>query len=353
MYVICGCPRSGTSLMTNIIQSALPRGKKRLVGTQFMGIDKRHEVRAIKGEPKETFECRKYIKTLYPDQTASVNSSKDMNPDGFWECQYTVPGCFYQFQFADELKGFIKEKEGKKKDSICKIVSQGLVNSDPQYINKVVFMMRHPRAVAKSQERLKRQGNPMISQENRVVHTPSMFINVTMSAIRWFNKYTNIPVLVIDYDELLNDQETQLERLFDFLGEGDIKKTKGIIKPKLRRSLPEGFDNPLWKEAEQVHKWFLDKKFKKAIDFTKDWTTYNTREHLSWICSRTNEQVNYKHCEACKGHKKIRDQYKLTAEMKNILWKEEPCMFDCGYNLVDKKNKPLTLNESVEKHTWM
>jgi hypothetical protein len=352
MIVICGCPRSGTSLMTNLIQSGLPNGKKRLVGSKFMGIDKKGKMRKLPNEPKELTKCREYIQTLYPDQSADVNDSKDMNPDGFWECQYTVPGCFYRFQFADELEKFMAEKEGKKKDSICKIVSQGLVNSDPRYINKVVFMMRHPRAVAKSQERLKRRGNGMINQENRVVHTPDMFINVTMAAIQWFKKYSDIPVLVVDYDELLNDQETQLERLFDFLGEGDIKKTKGIVKPKLRRSLPEEIDMPLWKEAEQVHQWFLDKKFTKAIKFAKSFNTYHTREHSSWICSRTNEQVNYKNCEACKAHKEIRGLLKVTAEMKNIVWKEEPCLYDCGYNLVSKE-KPLTPNESMETHTWL
>jgi hypothetical protein len=352
MIVVSGCPRSGTSLMTNLIQTGLPDGRERLVGSQFMGIDKRGKFQKIKGEPKEIKECRKYIQTLYPDQSAYVDSSVDMNPDGFWECQYTVPGCFYRFQFADELQEFMDEKDGKKTDSICKIVSQGLTNSDPRYINKVVFMMRHPRAVAKSQERLKRQNNPMISQENRVVHTPDMFINVTITAMKWLEKYPDIPVLVIDYDELLNDPKPQLEKLFDFLGEGDIKKTDGIIKPKLRRSLPEAINLPQWKEAEKVHKWFLKKDFKGAINFSKNWRTYHNREHMSWICSRTNEQVNYKHCEACKAHKEIREQFKLTASMKNIAWEEEPCMYDCGYNAVSKEKK-LTMNESVGEHTWL
>lgn len=353
MIVISGCPRSGTSLMTNLIQTGLDDGRKRLVGSQFMGIKEEGKFQKIPNEPKNVTNCRKYIQTLWPKNkiNENVESSVDMNPDGFWECKYTVGGCFYQFNNKDDLAKFELEKQGLEKDSICKIVSQGLVNSDPRYINKVVFMMRHPRAVAKSQERLKRRGNPLINEENRVVHTPSMFINVTMAAIMWFKEYTDIPVLVIDYDELLNDSETQLKRLFEFLGEGDISKTDGIIKHKLRRSWPEEIEMDLWKEAENIHKWFINKEFDKAIKYSKSWKTFLHRERMEWICSRTNEHVNYNHCNACKKNKEIVELYKVTASIKNIIWEEEPCLYDCGYNLLSK-TKPLTPNESVENHTW-
>jgi hypothetical protein len=357
MIVISGCPRSGTSLMTNLIRTGLDDGAERMVGLQFMNIKPDKKKKAPKmTSPKGHQKCVKYVQENFGQRgqrgKKDVEDSVDMNPDGFWECQYTVQGCTYSFQNSDELVGFVEEKNGEKRDSICKIVSQGLCNTDPNYVNKVVFMMRHPRAVAKSQERLKRRE----TVKNRVVHTPTMFIHVTVVVMQWLNKYKEIPVLVMDYDELLNNPEVQTKRLFDFLGEGDASKTEGIIKPKLRRSYPEEIEIPLWKEAENVHKWFVQKKFQKAIDFSQDWKTYHNREHMKWNCVRCGEMVTPDRCEACVNNKEIRDMYKFSAEMKHMKWEEEPCFYECGMDImgdIENKRKPLSLDESVENHSWL
>jgi hypothetical protein len=121
-------------------------GDDRIMGSKFpqedrisVGLEKHEE------ETQDEFEARNYIRDIVaPHATKDFEVSKDMNPNGFWECRYSVRGIKWHMNMPD--------LEGK----VCKIVSQGLINSNPEYIDKIVYMLRDPRQVAKSQERLKR-----------------------------------------------------------------------------------------------------------------------------------------------------------------------------------------------------
>jgi hypothetical protein len=70
----------------------------------------------------------------------------------------------------------------------------------------------------------------------------------------------------------------------------------------------------------------------------------------NWICFRTNAQTNSTLCKNCMISKKFRESLKEQAEKDNIDWKNEPCSFECGYDV--NKNEYLTIRESIEKNHW-
>ena len=121
-------------------------GDERVIGEKFpqesriaAGLAKHEE------ETDSEFEARQYIRDLFnPNAQKDFTITKDMNPNGFWECRYSVQGIKWHMDMP------------KIDKQICKIVSQGLINSNPNYIGKIIYMLRDPRQVAKSQERLKR-----------------------------------------------------------------------------------------------------------------------------------------------------------------------------------------------------
>ena len=222
IIVISGCPRSGTSLMMDIHRKTY--GDDMIMGN-FDDVDKTEEelnkemenhkqkilenikhpgqramTQYMMGRNEDRFPKREENKEKRRERR---KKAKDMNPNGFGEHAFSVQGiqCIMKNgrgqiigQFQDELE------ESLKNPKILKVVSQGLMTSDPIYIGKIVYMLRHPRAVAKSQERLEREGGDIvIDGKKREVHTPEMFINVTMMALRFFKNNPGIPVKIVQH----------------------------------------------------------------------------------------------------------------------------------------------------------
>lgn len=355
MYVISGCPRSGTSLMMDLMRVAY--GEERLLGTKFPSQDRIEKAEKQRpNESDEKYRIRKYVMDRMKEESKvekRFEETKDMNPNGFWEMLYTVQGCHYRFGDLDRLDKLLKEE----KKSFCKIVSQGLANSDPKYVDKVIFMIRHPRAVAKSQERLRRPG-PMgavaqaqIDGENIKIHTPEMFIDVTGMASKWIIRNPEIPIYHVLYDELLEKPEEILDGIQEFIGEkGNISEASKQINKKLRRSMPEEVDNPLWEDAEFVYEKFLEREYEEIVKYLSKPDIVFNRMKERFTCLRSRIPVNHVICSVCRNKKSTYiDNQKKILEKYNIDWRNEPCIFECGYNYGFKQ---LTVEESIKHNFW-
>jgi len=354
MLVVSGCPRSGTSLMMDLLRVAL--GEDRILGKKF---PQEEQIENIKeqgeNETDEQYAARMYVFGKTRDEEkimADLAESKDMNPNGFWEMLYTVQGCHFRFFDAEQLEEMITEET----PSVCKIVSQGLSGTDPRYVTKMIYMIRHPRAVAKSQERLKRDypfsddGKFVVNGEEVKIHTPEMYINVTAMASRYLKKYTDIPVLYVYFDDLIAKPQETLAKVQDFLGEGDFETAAAQIEPKLKRSEPEKIDSPFWEDAEFVYDHFINQDFDAIDEYLKEPSRMIHRKNARWMCVRLMDPKVEDECLNCMKSEIVRGNYKKTAENKNIDWKNEPCIFECA-RIVDAPHK--TIEESIRTNHWL
>jgi hypothetical protein len=289
-----------------------------------------------------------------PKALEEVEIAKDLNPTGFWECPFTVRGVQFRPNREDQLKQL--EAESKRNLTVCKIVSGGLAQSDPRYIDKIVFMLRHPRSVAKSQERLRRNekykklnGESIDLYQDKVVHSPKMFIQTTVMAAAWLKKHPEIPVHYVLFDDLISYPEGTLLGIQQFLGEGNFLAAASAIRSDLKRSYPEQKKSNLWGDAEYVWDKFLAKDFSALAKFSRDITRPISREGRSWPCARLQAPVVEAHCRACRHSSSFRAKLIEDAEKNRINWQEEPCGFECGNDL---DSSPITLDESIENNFW-
>lgn len=353
MYAISGCPRSGTSLMMDIMREVF--GIDRIRGKKFPQEDRINKIfNQQEGESDAVFECKKYMfEKQQPHWREELESAKDMNPNGFWEDQYSVSGIRYNFQDSETLKEILTEET----KSIYKIVSQGLVNSDPIYIDKIIFMMRHPRSVAKSQERLKRnlkfktpEGEDIDLGKDLVIHTPEMFNRVTTMACKFLLDNPDIPVHFVEFEELIENPAVVLQGVQDFLGEGDFTKGVKLINPKLRRSYPQEVENSMWGDAEYIYKTFKEGKYQDVVDYMDEDMRATNRQNRNWLCTRTGLITVEGHCKSCKVDPAFRKSLKDHANGQNIDWTSEPCMYECGFDL---DSEPITIQESIDNNFWL
>lgn len=355
MIIVSGCPRSGTSLMMDLMRTAF--GEDRILGKKFPMEEGRQQfLKQGEKESDEHYAMRMYNnKKMNPNADEELQKTKDMNPNGFWECNFTVGGISYNFPQSKLLEKLLNED--KDNLTICKIVSQGLLPSDPQYIDKIIFMVRHPRAVAKSQERLKRS-HPFGKIDGKdpfddiTIHTPQMFINVTAQASRFLIENPDIPVKQILFDDLIEKPHMTLNGIKDFLDcGGNFDEAISRIEPKLRRSKHEDIDNDLWEDAEFVYEKFIKNKYQEILDYLQDPKRNINKSQARWYCPRVNRNVIESECKLCKSNRIVRNNFKKHAESKDVDWRNEPCPYECGFNPDDEN--PLTIEESIKNNFWV
>jgi hypothetical protein len=378
LLIVSGCPRSGTSVCMDIQRVA--HGDDKILGHKFPQENRkkqREEMLArLEGENPHMWQIRKY---LFEKQEAEQNSKmdederdfRDMNPEGFWEMAFTVQGVIYRPQFKELLEGVL---EGDQK--ICKVVSQGLMDSDPMYLGKIIYMMRHPRQVAKSQERLVRGFNFKDPETGKIknaledfkIHSPEMYIGVTVQASQFFLNNPDIPVRFFDFDDLIENPEDTIDEMGKFVGYGDYTKAYDVVQKKLKRSFPEDIPNPLWEDAEFVYDKFYnaaniingngireeaESLFRDIIEYFQD--PYN-RDKMNWRCFRAKQQVNETMCRGCISSPAMRANMKSRSEsiegQFTKHWSEEPCLFECGFDLDRDKSEYITIEESIKNNFW-
>ena len=346
LYVISGCPRSGTSLMMDIFRHAL--GEDRMLGFKFCRPEEPEEITdPRKLKLKAWYEYCNELKEGKPKEAPD----EDMNPNGFWEDgRFTVRGLTYK----ENTKDIIKTIQKVDKILFAKIVSSGLHKTDPAYVNRVVYMLRHPRAVAKSQERLRRatfikEDGEEFNIADEVIHTPEMFIHASIAAAHWFVENPDIPVLFVDFDDLIEEPEKEMHRLTSFIIEGAFLSAIHVVEPKLRRSYPEAVESSLWGEAELTYKLMQEQRFTALIEAFKDPKRLIHRESKTWMCLRFDGPVNEKQCQLCRVNKEYRGSLRGHAEEYKIPWQERPCAYEVAFDL---DNPLISIEESIQNNFW-
>ncbi len=355
MIIVSGCPRSGTSVTMDILRISL--GGENIIGEKLVN-EKIPELEQIEGERDAHFVVREYLYSKSKNKHQKTLDKKiqmeDMNPNGFWECEFTVKGINYSYK----NRKWLHTLHTKGKNKVCKIVSQGLLQSDPKYIDKMIYLIRHPRNVAKSQERLSRNFDVKFGEDKKnifddiVVHTPEMYINVTLLACRWIIENKDIPVLFVEFEKLQKNPEEEIERMAQFVGYGDFDKGKDIVEPKLNRSKQENIENPLWEDAEFIYEKFKKGKFKEIIKAFEDPKRLTNRMKQSWQCTRCNMTVDAKDCTKCINSLIVRENYKKRANILDIDYMNEPCLYECGMNIDVEESEYLTIEESIKYNSW-
>lgn len=389
LIVVSGCPRSGTSVTMDIQRAA--HGEEFILGSKFPQENRKAMREKLQeqqpGESDAQWQVRTYLlnKKLAAEEAQMSEKQRDfrdMNPDGFWEMAFTVQGIIYKPQFRELLADI---RGGAFK--IAKVVSQGLLASDPMYIGKILYSIRHPRAVAKSQERLIRgfdvmgaDGKPHNMFEGMVIHTPEMFIEVTKQAANFLLLYPEIPVRFHHFEDLVENPKKVIDDMAEFIGCGDYSKSYDIVKPSLNRSKHEDVESPLWEDAEYVYDNFckaaeiinsykgehhaaLKATRKKAVPYLVNIIQYlndpkkNTnREKRHWVCYRAKRQVVEAHCKVCVLRtdlmKNFKKQSEATPSEHGVTkhWSEEPCVYECGLDL--DRTEYLTIEESIANNFW-
>jgi len=326
--------------MMDCLRHAL--GEERLLGKQFV-----HEEPSEPETPIERW--HQYLRELNPP--TKNDASDDLNPNGFWEDgRFTVKGLRYRASLQQLLKDIIRAD----KPYFAKIVSQGLGKTDPMYIDQVICMLRHPRAVAKSQERLSHQkfrtaDGTLFDIDSKVIHTPKMFINVSLVAAKWLLENPEIPYIIVEYDDLIEQPAETLARVQEFLGEGDFERAAAVVNPKLRRSYPQEVENSLWGEAEKTYELFKQQKLQELLDFFADPKRLIHRETRGWTCVRFGGGVNEAQCRVCKGSEEFRASLRGFANEHSVPWRERPCAFEVAF---DFDHPLISIEESIQNNFW-
>ena len=334
MRIVSGCPRSGTSMMMDMLRRCV--GDDKILGKGFEEQE----------EPANP--ARAYLMAQRDDSRAKA---KDMNPGGFWECQYTVQGCHYRLGDKEHLAEL--ENESLEDSMVCKIVSQGLTTTHPRYVHKVLYMLRDPYSVAKSQERLTRPGLPDEMLEEIKINTPVMFNRVSVTAARWFLENPEIPLMIVDYDKMIEHPEEVLPAIGEFFAL-DPAKAIEAIDPNLRRSKVE--DRPEegeWADAVKIWRMMGEKDFQGVVDYMAAVRPTHVADMLI-PCARLGSPVGYKECkDFCRKNDAgwILKQIAL-AERHGVNWRDEPCLFECGLDPLADEKDWLTTEASVDSNHW-
>ncbi len=162
--VVSGLPRSGTSMMMQILQAG---------GVQIL--------------------------------TDQVRTADDDNPKGY-----------YEFERAKKLREgdmeWVKDAQGKA----VKIISALLEFLPPQYKYKVIFMQRNMDEILASQKQmLVRRNEPTDKVDDATL--AGIFRKHLDSVQTWLASQPNIEVLYVNYGELIKDPAPHIQSLARFL----------------------------------------------------------------------------------------------------------------------------------------
>ena len=129
-------------------------------------------------------------------------------------------------------KSWVKEANGK----VVKVIAHLLPHLPHNFKYKIIFMERSIDDILSSQSNmLKRDGKVNVSDIY-----PTNLANAYKETIhhikKWSQQQDNIDIIYLNYDEVIEDAENQIEKISKFLAK-DFAKEKMIsqINPELRR----------------------------------------------------------------------------------------------------------------------
>lgn len=403
VFVVSGCPRSGTSVTMDILRHLY--GEDMIMGSSLLVEDKTDEeieadleasqkeflesipnegIRKVKAYEMSRADARHpERKEKRAKRRALRKEAQSMNPNGFFEDRrFSVRG-INRVMRAGKGRSEIFDAELKEMlvtPKILKVVSNGLLASDPIYINRVLILNRHPRAVAKSQERL-RGGIPEIEghkntrtdtqgrKQDIVKHSPQMYIRVHMQTLEFIQANPDIPIKIVQYENVLSDPKNVIESIHKFTGfEGDLEAGQGVVDPKLNRSKHMDKASTLWEDAEYIHKALCTietlledndrESIEKVIDETFEYFDDPTREinilQRQWFCLRAKTNTSAALCEGCMLVPEAAANLRKKSEAKVVpgvrTWVDEPCLFECGMDV--KRKSFVSIEDSIYKNWW-
>lgn len=141
---------------------------------------------------------------------------------------------YYEFERVKQIKEdvkWLKEAEGKA----VKLISALLKHLPIYYNYKIIFMKRDISEILASQKRmLKRRGEPIDTVPNDKMM--SLFQNHLKETETWLSKQYNINTLYVNYNEIIRNPVSTVEKINDFMdGKLDTKKMVEVVDPTLYR----------------------------------------------------------------------------------------------------------------------
>ncbi|MGJ8697526.1 MAG: alkaline phosphatase family protein [Verrucomicrobiaceae bacterium] len=181
--IVSGLPRSGTSLMMQMLRAA--------------GMEIMHDGRRTADED---------------------------NPEGYWEWE--------------DIKSLKKnprliEKADRK---VIKVISALLPQLPPRHQYRIIFMKRPVGEVVASQwKMLERSGQNPRSEKQHLIQTQKTHVEHTLAHLR---QRPDVQLIEIDYPTMVSDPNAQLDSLRDFLGDSvpDPDHLATAIRPELHRN---------------------------------------------------------------------------------------------------------------------
>lgn len=182
IVVVTGLPRSGTSLMMQMLEAG---------GVEVL--------------------------------TDGVRKPDEDNPRGYYE--------FERVKRLPEDTGWLDEAEGKA----VKVVSMLLDKLPGDRNYKVIFMKRKLEEVLVSQAKmLRRLGKPYRPEDDRKLL--EVFRKHLRELERWVARQKNMDVIYVSYNEIIEEPRVNAERINRFLGGGlDIDKMVSVVDKQLYR----------------------------------------------------------------------------------------------------------------------
>jgi len=348
MWVVSGCPGSGTNLMMSLLNYAF--GNDRILGKKFPQEELIEEMHTKqKNETDYEFETRKYILKKTNDEEKiqkELDHILKTKPNGLWETPYLNNGIRFNFFDSDLLENSATES----KKIICKVTPQGLLQSNPKYIDKIIYMIRRPEDIYRSNQSTDKD-TIILDKKEIKSSVPETFIYASTTASRWLMKYPEIPVLYVYFDDLILNPVGTLESVgafFDSVCAWPIDQIRSNANSDLVDSEiieAEG----VWKDALFIYDKFISKEYKDIIEYVQNPKNEIHRKNRRWMCCRIDQPVNEEFCLNCTTKLSVRKNLMQIAEQKEIEWKDEPCVFECAYNL-DGELK--TIKQSIINNSW-
>jgi len=343
--IVSGFNRSGTSLMMDTCRRAL--GDEAVYGAKFpqqKTVEKELERRDWENEFEHKYRCylwEKYSKKEYEEK---IQKSLDANPNGFYECAFTLRG----MKWCNGLDNILKDYR------VIKIVAQALPNTNPHFVDRVILMLRNPREIARSFERIG-NGEHLCEDEYKrqavSLPMPLNYIIGMAQAVKWITK-NDVTVLPVPYDQLMADPDKTLESI-GFFTNADFSNHN--IQPKQYRAKEEAkSDDPLWQIALSMYHSLQRKDWQHVLELRELASPYIRKEKASLTCARCGLSVSYHQCLQCyNGNQDMIENYKANAEQQGIDWQNEPCGFECGFaHPDDLQDGHKSIDESIKDNHW-
>lgn len=157
-------------------------------------------------------------------------SSLKILSDGIRQKDVSNPEGYYELEAVKGIvrdNSFLKDAEGK----VVKIVAPLPIYLDKALNYRIVFMRRDIEEVLRSQEKMLNKDQTSEREKFRTIY--EMHLKKTYH----FFEANSIPYIDIQYKQLLNDSEVELNRLIDFLDlTTTVEELLSVIKSDLYRN---------------------------------------------------------------------------------------------------------------------